>query len=364
MWDSSMSGHGAGGVRYDQGGTGPNLWRVSRSEEKKGDVEADKKTVTQLLKALDEAEKGNKNQTAQDLRDKLNEKRKELGDEKFKEILEQLKKEASTDFLALLKRLFPDLFADEPSPAPDPGPSPNSGGGGGGGGGGGSKVNPKDFGGSEPMSNLPTTEGSKHFNYKPDESNPGKKPDNIWSGFSQGPDGNCVTVAAIKGAMMKFGEKPTDVFKEVKETAEGYYVEMRDGFKLTLSRGELRHAAAYAQFKGDNPGTITHANFMYAASAKRAQMDGNGYDDKNPNAAKQSFAHAMQSINNGEVGWEALDRLGLKDHYEKSTSSELARGRLGVVGYGGHSMAVIGGRVELWGGRGGRPREGSAYAFT
>lgn len=359
MWDSSMSGHGAGGVRYDQGGTGPNLWRVSRSEEKKGDVEADKKTVTQLLKALDEAEKGNKNQTAQDLRDKLNEKRKELGDEKFKEILEQLKKEASTDFLALLKRLFPDLFADEPSPAPDPGPSPDSGGGGGGGG----RVNRKNFGGSEPMSNLPITEGSKHFNYKPDASNPGKKPDNIWSGFSQGPDGNCVTVSAIKGAMMKFGQKPTDVFKEVKETGEGYHVKMRDGFELTLSKGELRQAAAYAQFKGDNPGMITDANFMYAASAKRAQIEGNGHDD-NPNAAKQSFAHAMQSLNNGEMGWEALDRLGLKGLYRRTSSSELASGKLGVVDYGGHSMAVIGGRIELWGGRGGRPQEGLAYAFT
>lgn len=33
-----------------------------------------------------------KSQTAQDLRDKLNERRKALGDEKFKAILEQLKK--------------------------------------------------------------------------------------------------------------------------------------------------------------------------------------------------------------------------------------------------------------------------------
>ena len=354
-----MSGHGAGGVRYDLVGAGPKLWGASRSEGKKDDVEADKKDVAQMLKALDEAEKGNKNQTVQDLRDKLNEKRNALGDEKFKEILEQLKKDASTDFLALLKRLFPDLFADEPSPAPAPAPRPSPGGGGGGGG----RVDPKGFGGSEPMSTLPNTVGSKHYNYKPDASNPGKKPDNIWSGFSQGPDGNCVTVAAIKGAMMKFGQKPTDVFKEVSETPEGYHVKMRDGFELDLTRGELRHAAAYAQFKGDNPSMLTDANFMYAASAKRAQMEGNGHDD-NPNAAKQSFAHAMQSLNNGEMGWEALDRLGLKDHYRQSSSSELASGKLGVVDYGGHSMAVIGGRIELWGGRGGRPQDGNAYAFT
>jgi len=359
MWDLSVSGPGAGGVRYGVGGVGQNLGGVSRAEEKKDDVEVDKKTVAQMLKQLEEAEKGNKNQTVQDLRDKLNEKRKELGEEKFKEILEALKKDASSDLLALLKKLFPDFFPDEPSPTPAPAPQPSPGGGGGGGG----RVNPKNFGGSEPMSNLPITEGSKHFNYKPDASNPGKKPDNIWSGFSQGPDGNCVTVSAIKGAMMKFGQKPTDVFKEVKETGEGYHVKMRDGFELTLSKGELRQAAAYAQFKGDNPGMITDANFMYAASAKRAQIEGNGHDD-NANAAKQSFAHAMQSLNNGEMGWEALDRLGLKDHYRQSSSSELASGKLGVVDYGGHSMAVIGGRIELWGGRGGRPQEGLAYAFT
>lgn len=77
--------------------------------KKKDDVEVDKKAVAQMLKQLDEAEKGNKNQTAQDLRDKLNEKRKELGEEKFKEILEALKKDASSDLLALLKKLFPDF---------------------------------------------------------------------------------------------------------------------------------------------------------------------------------------------------------------------------------------------------------------
>ncbi|WP_416152044.1 hypothetical protein [Pseudomonas sp. FG1] len=45
----------------------------------------------------------------------------------------------------------------------------------------------------------------------------GAKPDNIWSGFRQGPDGNCVTVSAIKAAMYQFGQSPTDIFKEVKK---------------------------------------------------------------------------------------------------------------------------------------------------
>ncbi|OPA86043.1 hypothetical protein BFW86_21635, partial [Pseudomonas fluorescens] len=234
--------------------------------------------------------------------------------------------------------------------------------GGGGGGGARPRPNPNHFGPREPMSNLPITEGARHFNYTPDQSNPGKKPENIWSGFSQGPDGNCVTVSAIKGAMMKFGQKPTDVFREVTETGEGYKVKMRDGFELYLSRSELRQAARYAQFKGDNPAMMTDANFMFAASAKRAQMEGNGLDD-HPIEARKSFAHAMQSLNNGEIPHEALDRLGLKGLYRQSSSSELASGKLGVVAYDRHSMAVIDGRVELWGRRGGSPKQGVAYAF-
>lgn len=357
-----MSGPGAGGVRYDVGGTGQNLLGANRSDDKKDDLEADKKTVAQMLKELDDAEKGNKNQTAQDLRDKLNEKRKALGDEKFKEILEALKKDASTDLLALLKKLFPDLFADEPSPAPAPAPSPSPPPGGQGGEGGG-RVNPSDYGSSESMSNKPFTEGARYTDYKPDKSNPGKKPGmgrepgNIWSGFKQGPDGNCVTVSAIKAAMMKFGQKPTDIFKDVKEAGDGFDVQMRDGFQLHLSKGELQQAAQQARFMGDDPAMITDANFLYAASAKRAQIEGN---DGN---AGSSFLQATQTLNNGEESLEGLHRLGLGNHVRRTTSDELASGAVGVVDDGSHSMAVIGGRLELWGRRGSRPNQPNAFAL-
>ena len=376
MWDLSVSGHGAGGVRYGVGGVGQNLGGVSRTEEKKDDAEADKKTVAQMLKQLEEAEKGNKNQTARDLRDKLNEKRKELGEEKFKEILEALKKDASSDLLALLKRLFPDLFPDEPSPAPSPSPSPSPSPGGGGGGGGG-PVSPKNFGSVESMSNKPFTQGAQFTNYTPDKSNPGKKPGmgkepgNIWSGFKQGPDGNCTTVAAIKGAMMKFGQKPTDIFKDVKASGDGWDVQMRDGFQLHLSKSELKQAAEQARFEGNDPAMMTDANFLYAASAKRAQMEGHRQREAGDNDgnAQRSYLDALVSLNDGEHNHEALDRLGLKGLYRQSSSNELATGVLGVVNYDGHAMAVMGGQVELWGGRGGRPqkediRMGGAYAFV
>lgn len=72
----------------------------------------------------------------------------------------------------------------------------------------------------------------------------GAKCDDIWGGFRQGPDGNCVTVSAINAAMHKFGQSPTDVYKRVRKTAQGYEVTMRDGYYLTVSHQELKQAAA------------------------------------------------------------------------------------------------------------------------
>ncbi|MGC6370359.1 hypothetical protein [Pseudomonas sp. S2.OTC.A_B10] len=349
MWNSSVAGHGAGSVRYDGGRAVQYLRGAGGSQGTKDDLTSDKETVTKLLRQLDDAEKTAKSQTAQDLRDKLHEKRKELGEDAFKAILDQLKKELSEQWLELLKRLFPDLFPDAPSPSPAPTPSPGGGGRGGGGGGGGGGLGP-----SESMSNKPITAGAQHFNYKPDTSNPGKKPDNIWSGFSQGPDGNCITVSAIKAAMMQFGQKPTDVFKDVKQSGNGFEVTMRDGFKLSLSQNELQQAATHARFKGDDPAMMTDANFMYAASAKRAQME------NNDGTAGRSFQAAMNSLNDGEYAREGLDRLGLKGHYRPATDADLRNSKVGTVEYGGHSMAVIGGRIELWGQRGGVPQSGTA----
>ncbi|WP_300626967.1 hypothetical protein, partial [Pseudomonas sp.] len=246
-----------------------------------------------------------------------------------------------------------------PSPSPSPSPSPQYRGFQG------QTVNPSNYGSAESMSNRPFTEGARYVDYKPDKSNPGKKPGmgkeagNIWSGFSQGPDGNCVTVSAIKAAMMKFGQKPTDIFRDVRAAGDGYDVQMRDGFQLHLSKGELQMAAQQARFKGDDPAMMTDANFLYAASAKRAQME------NNDNRAAASFLTATQTLNDGEWSTEALDRLGLKGLYRRTSSAELAGGKVvGVVDDGTHSMAVIGGRLELWGQRAGRPNQPNAFAFN
>lgn len=339
MWNSGVSAPGTGRMAF--------VPTVARREPAPIEPVSDVSAVKTLLSQLFEAEQTSKTQTARDLRDKLNELRQKLGDEKFKEALNKLLQEGDDKFLQFLKRMLDEWFpSDDVAP-----PSPRGGGGGGGGGG---RVNPANFGPTERMSNKPITNGAQYFNYKPDKSNPGKKPDNIWSGFSQGPDGNCVTVSAIKAAMMHFGQKPTDIFRDVKETGTGYDVTMRDGFKLSLSRDEVRQAAIHARFNGDDPAMMTDANFLFAASAKRAQME------NNDGRAGRSFMAAMSSLNDGEYSREGLDRLGLKGHYRPATDADLRNSKVGTVEYKGHSMAVINGRIELWGKRGIQPESGIA----
>lgn len=351
MLNSRVSGPevAPGGSAILFGGSGPERKPVEPVDESAN--------IRKLLDALFDARQDAKTQTERDLRDKLNALRQALGDEKFKAILEKLIASdeitaAFREFLRLLlKQWFPEAVVDPFEPVPSPSPR-------GGGGGSYPRADRNNFPPGEVMSNKPLTVGARYFNYTPDNSSPGKKPDNIWSGFSQGPDGNCVTVSAIKAAMMRFGQKPTDVFQSVKEQGDGYDVKMRDGFALHISRDELKQAAAQARFKGDDPAMLTDANFMYAASAKRAQME------NNDGTAGRSYSAALRSLNDGEHSREGLDRLGLKNHYRAGSRADLANGMLGTVEYGGHSMAVIGGRVELWGKRGGAPQEGTVTVLV
>ncbi|MDO4238397.1 hypothetical protein [Pseudomonas sp.] len=188
----------------------------------------------------------------------------------------------------------------------------------------------------------------------------GAKPDNIWSGFRQGPDGNCVTVSAIKAAMHRFGQSPTDIFQEVAKTHDGYHVVMRDGFRLTLTDRELAEGSRGAQFNGPDKGMLKDAQFLFAVSAKRAQME------DNDRTAGRSYQHAIRSLNNGEDEsgpGEGFLRLGLKNHMKRVPVGELARGQLGMCNRTGHSVAVINGREELWGKQGRAPSHGQAVAL-
>ena len=188
----------------------------------------------------------------------------------------------------------------------------------------------------------------------------GAKPDDVFGGFRQGPDGNCVTVSAIKAAMAKFGQSPTDIFKEVRKEPDGYQVTMRDGYTLHLSQQELKDAARGSMFVGRDKEVLKDAHFLFAVSAKRAQLENNdGY-------AARSFKHAVRSLNDGEDEYgpgEGLLRLGLSRHIESVPVSELAAGELGMVNRRGHSVAVINGVEEFYGRKGRSPRRGEAVAL-
>lgn len=170
-----------------------------------------------------------------------------------------------------------------------------------------------------------------------------KKPKDIWSGFYQYASGNCVTVSAIKVAMMRFGQKPHDIFRKVTERPGGYEISMRDGFTLMLTHQELAMARQASQFRGTDPALLEDANFLYAVSAKRAQLQNNDF------RASQSFEVAMQTLNDGEFPGNALRRLGLFAYIRESSAKEMASGVIGTLAGNGHSVAVVDGALDYFG---------------
>jgi len=171
----------------------------------------------------------------------------------------------------------------------------------------------------------------------------GVEPDDIWSGFYQGMEGNCVTVSAIKAAMMKYGQNPLGIFKRVTETPGGYSITMRDNCTVRLTFAELERARAAAHFRGPNADLIDNAVFLYAASAKRAQLENHEF------RAGVSFDVALQTLNDGEVPGDALRRLGLYAFTRTSSVHELASGVPGTLANFGHSVVVIEGKFDEYG---------------
>ncbi|MGY2959077.1 Arc/MetJ family transcription regulator [Pseudomonas sp. TE36184] len=169
------------------------------------------------------------------------------------------------------------------------------------------------------------------------------RPADIWSGFYQGVEGNCVTVSAIKAAMIRFGQDPRAIYKQVQITPTGFDVVMRDAFRLQLTHEEVRQAAAESNFHGNNRQLLNAAHFLYAVSAKRAQIENNDF------RARQSYTTALQTLNDGEYPGEALRRLGLFGYVRESTVAELANGAIGTLADNWHSVAVIDGALDFYG---------------
>ncbi|UII72867.1 hypothetical protein LVW35_06720 [Pseudomonas sp. HN11] len=213
----------------------------------------------------------------------------------------------------------------------------------------------------EPVNHRVMASGMHLFVYKPEQHSQGKKPEDIFGGFSQWDNDNCVSVAAIKMAMMQFGEQPTDVFKEVREIAHGFQVTLRNNQTIYLTQDELEMAAFAAKFKGEDPRAITSANFIFAVMAEVERQ-------KRPGV---SYGEALTVMNRPDAIPLAFERLGLLDQIEMVAPEDLAGGRLGAFHGdngkdGTHTSVSVGGKEERWGNRGGASPTGEniyAYAF-
>lgn len=190
----------------------------------------------------------------------------------------------------------------------------------------------------------------------------GEKPKSVWDGFRQGKNGNCVTISAIKAAMEKFGQHPKSIYQSVEKTAAGYKVVMRDGFDLTLTKSELDQAIRGSNFVAmTDREMLKDAHFLFACSAKRAQIE------NNDGWANRSFDAAIRTLNDGEDErgpGEGFKRLGLKDHMKRVSARDFAdKSMIGMVNRRGHSVAVVDGCEENYGRKSGRPTSGKAIAL-
>lgn len=196
--------------------------------------------------------------------------------------------------------------------------------------------------------------GADMAGYDPKASKTYKAADLV-AGFSQsrGTE-NCVTIAEMKASMQKFGG-PGQIYASINKTENGFDVTMRDNpnKKYHVTNQELTYAANHSGFKGNNEQMLKDANFMYAVSTKRAQMEGN--DGKRFSNTPAGFARAMHSLNDWEQAQEGFDRLGLHNRVRRSSAQELANGAVGALLRDGHSVAVINGREDNYGNVGSRP---------
>jgi hypothetical protein len=178
-------------------------------------------------------------------------------------------------------------------------------------------------------------------------------PDAYFSGFKQGGTGNCVSVAAIKAGMARFG--PDNVFKSVTRSGNGYDVTMRDGVKVRVSDAELSTASKLSRFSGKDPALLRKANLMYAAMANRAQLEGN---DGRKN---MSFERACQSLNDGESYLEGARWLGLKNHMRKINPRDLDEYKAVVAASSKHAVYASSGYVDHYGRKKDGTRNGDAF---
>ncbi|WP_330213189.1 hypothetical protein [Pseudomonas sp. Z18(2022)] len=171
----------------------------------------------------------------------------------------------------------------------------------------------------------------------------GEKPTDVWHGVTEGIKRTSHYLSGVKAAMEKYGQSPLGIYKSIAESADAYVIEMRDGYKVTLTKEELEHARLTLDFRGTDPGMIQDTVFMFAVSAKRVQ------DIESSEYTRKSFEGALDSMGDSIVT-HGLERLGLGGQMREVTWQELeAKGGIGVVDIGQDGGLMKGGYVDMFG---------------
>ncbi len=172
----------------------------------------------------------------------------------------------------------------------------------------------------------------------------GERPTDVWAGVMYGTKNNEPALSAIKAAMMKYGQSPLGVFSSVVRSDSGYKVVMRDGFELHLTLKEIARAKVFSGFQhGPNPedgGMYKDVAFMYAASAKRAQLEHVG-------GTPNSFMDGLNTLCSNQDPATSLKQLGLEGVMRLTTWPALLQsGGIGVVKIGGNTNFAFEGMVD------------------
>lgn len=163
----------------------------------------------------------------------------------------------------------------------------------------------------------------------------GEKPADIYRGVKFSGEKNEPVLSSIKAAMERFGQSPLSVYASVTRSDKGYDIVMRDGVKVSVTLGEIAKARFSCGFQyepGRESGKMfKDVVFMYAASAKRVQLEHR--EDKPLN-----YDEALKVLVSHPGAHESLKRLGIIEYVRSSTAQELVEtGAIGVVEVGGNT---------------------------
>lgn len=147
--------------------------------------------------------------------------------------------------------------------------------------------------------------------------------------------GNCVCVALIKGTMHEGGNQVVLASR----LYDGYEVTMRDGYRETVTDGQIAMAARRARFIGPDSDARAYAAFLYAAMAQRAAQT--------QTRGVTTFTAALDDMGSGYDSEVAARLLGVEKGTRSVSPARLGAGSTFVAWSEGHAVFVDGRHVDV-----------------